>query len=67
MQERYQSPPITENLSDAEIMSAIGYLDPDLSAETTGEGPGTVFESCGTLLAALTRDLACMCVYVRNL
>jgi hypothetical protein len=58
---------IAEHLTDAEILCAIRYLDPDLCAERAGEDAGTILGICINLLSALTDTLTHICVYIRML
>lgn len=48
---------LNEHLTDARITRAIRYLDPDLSAERTGDDTGTVVGVCVTLLITLAGAL----------
>jgi len=56
-----------EHKTDAEIMWAIRYLDPDLCLEKAEEDTGTVAGIGITLLAVLTGALAYTGLYVRDL
>lgn len=57
----------SEHPTDAEIMWAIRYLDPDISAEKGGEDAGTVFGIGITSLAMLTCALTYIWVYMGKL
>lgn len=67
MEENHEPIELNEHLTDAEIMSAIRYLDPDLCAEGTGDDSGTVLGICITFLTALTGALTCICFSIRIL
>ncbi len=56
-----------EDMSDSEIMRAIRYLDPDFSAERTGEDAGTVLVISFTLTTVLTGALVFIGLYLRSL
>ena len=56
-----------EHLTDAEIVWAIRYLDPDLCTERAGEGTGTVVGIGITLLTALSGALVYIGLYLRML
>jgi len=58
---------LNEHLTDAEIMRAIRYLDPDLCAEKAGEDTGTAVGIGITLLTALAGALTYIGLYVRDL
>jgi hypothetical protein len=55
-----------EHLTDAEIIYAIRYLDPDSYAEQAGEGAIAV-AGIEMFLSALTNALSCICLYMRSL
>jgi hypothetical protein len=67
MQENRELIELNEHLTNAGIMRAIRYLDPDLCAEGTGEDAGTVRGICITLLTALTGALTYIYLYMRTL
>jgi hypothetical protein len=67
MQESREMMKLNEHLSDAEIMSAIFYLDPDLSVHASGEHTGTRVEIGIAVLAALTGALTYIGLFVRDL
>jgi hypothetical protein len=67
MQKNHEMMELNEHLTDAEIMRTIRYLDPDFSAEKTGEDNGTAVGIGFTLLAALTGALTYIGFYVRDL
>jgi hypothetical protein len=67
MKENHEMTEFNEQLTDAEIMWAIRYLDPDLCAATSGEDTGTVVGIGITLLTALTGALTYVGLYVRDL
>ena len=67
MQENHEMMELNEHLTNAEIMRKIRYLDPDLCAETVGEGTGTVVGISITLVTALTGALVYIGLYVRTL
>lgn len=52
-----------ERITEAEVLSAIHYLDPDLKPERTRQGAGTVHGIYITLLTTLTVVLTYICVY----
>ena len=54
MQENRERMVDNDRLTDAKIMSAIRYLDPDVYAETTREDAGTILGICITLLIVLS-------------
>ena len=56
-----------ERLTEAEIMRAIRYLDPDVCAERTRENAGTILGICITLVTVLTGALAFVWLYTRTL
>ncbi|QNI30500.1 hypothetical protein H7849_15235 [Alloacidobacterium dinghuense] len=56
-----------ERLTDAEIMRAIRYLDPDVCAERARENAGTILGICITLVTVLTGALAYVWLYTRTL
>jgi hypothetical protein len=66
MQENREMIALNQNLTDAEIMWAIRYLDPDC-AEKAIEGTGRVVGIGITLLTALTAVLTYISVYMRKL
>jgi hypothetical protein len=67
MQDNHEMMELNEHLTDAEIMAAIRYLEPDLCAEKTGEDTGTIIGIGITLLTALTGALTYIGLYVREL
>jgi hypothetical protein len=67
MQEYREMMVLNEHLTDAEIVSAIRYLDPDSSAEKAGGDTGTVVGISFTLVAVLTGALVYIGLYVRTL
>jgi hypothetical protein len=67
MQDNHEMMELNEHLTDAEIMRAIRYLDPDLCAEKAGEDTGTAVGIGITLLTALTGALTYIGLYVRDL
>ena len=67
MQDNHEMMELNEHLTDAEIMRAIRYLDPDLCAEKAGEDTGTAVGIGITLLTALAGALTYIGVYVRDL
>ena len=67
MQEKNELIPIPERMTDAEIMSAIRYLDPDPCAEGTSEDSVMLVGICITLLTGLTGAITYVCFYMRNL
>jgi hypothetical protein len=67
MQENHKMMELNEHLTDAEIMRAIRYLDPDLCAEKAGEDTGTAVGIGITLLTALAGALTYIGLYVRDL
>ena len=67
MQNNHEMMELNEHLTDAEIMRAIRYLDPDLCAEKAGEDTGTAVGIGITLLTALTGALTYIGLYVRDL
>ena len=67
MQKNHEMMGLNEHLTDAEIIRAIRYLDPDLRAETVGEDAGTATGIGITLLAALAGALTYIALYVRDL
>lgn len=58
---------LNEHLTDAEITSAIRYLDPDSDAERTREDDGTAIGICIALLAELAGVLTYISDYMRKL
>jgi hypothetical protein len=54
---------LNDHLTDAEILRAIRYLDPDPCAEETQEERGTAVGICITLLAA--QAIALTLIYLR--
>jgi hypothetical protein len=67
MQENRELIELNEQLTDAEIMSTIRYLDTDLCAQGTGEDAGTALGIRITLLIASPCALTYICLYVRAL
>jgi len=67
MQEDQEMTELNERLTDAEIIRAIRYLDPDLCPEMTEEDAGTVVGIGITLLTALTSTLTSISLYLRDL
>ena len=67
MQENHEMMELNEHLTDADIVRAIRYLDPDLCIEETEDDTGTVIGICISLLTALTGALTHVSLYVRNL
>jgi hypothetical protein len=67
MQENHEMMELNEHLTDAEIVRAIRYLDPDLCAEQTEQDAGTVVGIGISLLTALTGALTHISLYVRDL
>lgn len=67
MQDNHEMMELNEHLTDAEIMSAIRYLEPDLCAEKAGEDTDTIIGIGITLLTALTGALTYIGLYVREL
>ena len=67
MQENHKMMELNEYLTDAEIMWAIRYLDPDLRAEKAGDDTGTVVGISFILVTVLTGALAYIGLYVRDL
>jgi hypothetical protein len=67
MQENHELMELNEHLTDAEMMWAIRYLDPDSCAEKAEEVMGTIVGISITLLIALTGALTYICLYVRAL
>ena len=57
MHDNHEMMQLNEHLTDTEIMRAIRYLDPDLCAETTEGGTGTLIGIGIALLTALTDAL----------
>jgi len=57
---------LNEHLTDAEIVRAIRYLDPDICTEKAEEDTGTVVGIGVTLLTALTGALTYVGLYVRD-
>ena len=66
MQNNHEMMELNEHLTDAEIMRAIRYLDPDLCAAKAGENTGTAIGIGITLLTALAGALTYIGVYVRD-
>ena len=66
MQENHNRIELNEHLTDAEIIRAIRYLDPDLCAKEAGEDTGGVVRIGITLLTALTDALTSISLYVRD-
>jgi len=67
MQDNHEMMELNEQLTDAEIIWAIRYLDPDLCAVKAEEGTGTVVGIGIRLLTALTDALTSISLYVRDL
>ena len=67
MQENHEMMDLNEHLTDAEIVRAIRYLDPDLCAEKASEDTGTVIGIGITLLIALTGALTIICLHIWTL
>ena len=67
MQEDHEMMELNEHLTDAEIVRAIRYLDPDLCAEEAGEDTGTALGIGIALLTTLTRALTYISLYARDL
>lgn len=63
MLENYQRRESLESITEAEILSAIRYLDPDLKLERTGQNAGSVSGICITLLTMLTSVVAYICLH----
>lgn len=66
MQENHEMMELDEHLTDAEIVRAIRYLDPDLCAEKAVDDTGTAVGIGITLLTALTGALTYIGLYVRD-
>jgi hypothetical protein len=67
MQHYHEMMEPNEYLTDAEIVRAIRYLDPDLCAEGAEEHTGTSVGIGISLLTALTAALTYIGFYVRGL
>jgi hypothetical protein len=67
MQDDHEMMEPNEHKTDAEIIRAIRYLDPDLCAEKAPEDSGTAVGIGITLLTALTGALTYIGLYVRDL
>ena len=67
MLENYQRRESLESITEAEILSAIRYLDPDLQPERTGQNAGTVCGICITLLTMLMSVVAYICLHLWRL
>jgi|GEM_PF-4599489 len=67
MQDNHEVMERNEYLTDAEIVRAIRYLDPDLCTQEAGEDIGTVIGIGISLLTALTGALTYISLYVRKL
>ena len=67
MQDNHEMMELNERQTDAEIMWAIRYLDPDLCAEKAGEDTGTAVGIGIALLTVLTGALTYIGLYVRDL
>jgi hypothetical protein len=67
MQDNHEMMGLNTYLTDAEVMRAIRYLDPDLCAKQVGESAGTVEGIGANLLTAFTGALSCIGLYVRGL
>ena len=57
MQENRERMVDNQRLTDAEIMSAIRYLDPEVCAERTREDAGTIVGICIAILIVLSGAL----------
>jgi len=66
MQDDHEMMELNEHLTDAEIVRAIRYLDPDKCTEKAEEDTGTVVGIGVTLLTALTGALTYVGLYVRD-
>jgi hypothetical protein len=66
MQENYEIVELNEHLTDAEIIWAIRYLDPDLCAENAVEDTGTVVGISFFFVAVLTGALEYIGLYMRT-
>jgi hypothetical protein len=67
MRGNHQRGKSTERFTEAEILSAIRYLDPNLEPKRTKRNPGTM---CGIFVALLTMSTAVLmyiCVYLWRL
>ena len=67
MQENREMMALNEHLTDAEIVRAIRYLDPDLCTDKALEDTGTAVGIGIALLTALTGALTYIGLYVRVL
>ena len=67
MQDNHEMMELNERQTDAEIMWAIRYLDPDLCAEKAEEDTGMAVGIGITLVTALTGALTYIGFYVRDL
>ena len=67
MQEDREMMELNEHLTDAEIVRAIRYLDPDICPENAAEDTRPAVAIGITLLAALTGALTYIGLYVRDL
>ena len=67
MQENHEMMELNEHLTDAEIVPAIRYLDPDICPEKAVEDTGPAVGIGITLLAAITGALTYIGLYVRDL
>ena len=67
MQDDHEMMELNEHLTDAEIVRAIRYLDPDLCAEKAEEDPSTVVGIGVSLLMALAGALTYIGLYVQDL
>lgn len=67
MQENRERIVDAERLTDAEIMRAIRYLDPDIYGERTREDASTILVICITLLIFFTGALAYVYLLTRML
>jgi hypothetical protein len=56
-----------QDMTDAEVLRVIRYLDPDFSAERTEEDAGAVLGISFTLTTVLTGVLVYIGLYVRTL
>ena len=67
MQKNNRLMELNRHLTDAEIMCAIRYLDPDVFADKTEADADTGVGTCITLLTALVGALAYIYLYSRTL
>jgi hypothetical protein len=61
--QKNREPAAPEHMTDAEIMLAIRYLDPDLTAHRTAVEGGTILGICITLLTMLPGAMSYICPY----